>query len=153
MSFNSRTPGGVRRCRRSVVRRRCYCFNSRTPGGVRQVGGRGAQTQGSFNSRTPGGVRPAVWLRVSSSRVFQFTHPGRGATLSTLKLSVGEMFQFTHPGRGATWRSRAVDALYRVSIHAPREGCDILVAVVLKVEVGFNSRTPGGVRLLLLDVQ
>ena len=33
-------------------------------------------------------------------------------------------FQFTHPGRGATAYPRASVSLSRVSIHAPREGCD-----------------------------
>ena len=44
------------------------------------------------------------------------------------------------------WRSRAVDALYRVSIHAPREGCDYPAPVGYEIEASFNSRTPGGVR-------
>ena len=59
---------------------------------------------------------------------FQFTHPGRGATkpyLLDLFAIVG--FQFTHPGRGAT-KERRIHPLGRyVSIHAPREGCDIVV--------------------------
>ena len=36
-----------------------------------------------------------------------------------------------------------------VSIHAPREGCDLTLAAVFVVPTGFNSRTPGGVRLVL----
>ena len=79
---------------------------------------------------------------------FQFTHPGRGATEYNLHLSATLKFQFTHPGRGATHTSRqswrALDRFnsrtpggvrlievkctpfsLRVSIHAPREGCDI----------------------------
>ena len=82
-------------------------------------------------------------------------------------------FQFTHPGRGATCqRSGFVGRLAEVSIHAPREGCDLLqdtttsrplsfqfthpgrgatlslLPMSLRLQ-GFNSRTPGGVRLLL----
>ena len=34
-----------------------------------------------------------------------------------------------------------------VSIHAPREGCDLLLLLVLPLLISFNSRTPGGVRL------
>ena len=35
-----------------------------------------------------------------------------------------------------------------VSIHAPREGCDTCVSrIVFRRGSGFNSRTPGGVRL------
>ena len=36
-----------------------------------------------------------------------------------------KLFQFTHPGRGATYVSAKVEAICNVSIHAPREGCDI----------------------------
>ena len=84
-------------------------------------------------------------------------------------------FQFTHPGRGATatsWRSQWATP---VSIHAPREGCDELwregriiwiefqfthpgrgatssiISIVMSV-IGFNSRTPGGVRLQPLSL-
>ena len=34
-----------------------------------------------------------------------------------------------------------------VSIHAPREGCDVRVSESVKGIASFNSRTPGGVRL------
>ena len=34
-------------------------------------------------------------------------------------------FQFTHPVRGATAIAEEVRALKAVSIHAPREGCDL----------------------------
>ena len=84
--------------------------------------------------------------------VFQFTHPGRGATgqwrractpLSSFNSrtpggvrqssSVGKpeskRFQFTHPGRGATHIKYLVLVSHRVSIHAPREGCDGQVMV------------------------
>ena len=57
---------------------------------------------------------------------FQFTHPGRGATASPLSLSWVIMFQFTHPGRGATVDSIVAVDKPEVSIHAPREGCDLL---------------------------
>ena len=57
------------------------------------------------------------------------------------------MFQFTHPGRGATSYTTTWDDNDDVSIHAPREGCDYKVEHVIVRKVGFNSRTPGGVRL------
>ena len=60
----------------------------------------------SFNSRTPGGVRLLRCVKVATMPMFQFTHPGRGATRSP---SVG---------------SCRLD----VSIHAPREGCDLFIA-------------------------
>ena len=33
-------------------------------------------------------------------------------------------FQFTHPGRGATGKDAIDGSFSKVSIHAPREGCD-----------------------------
>ena len=100
-----------------------------------------------FNSRTPGGVRHKMGRSPTLKYSFQFTHPGRGATYricfsvyhphvsihapregcdsSFRSMSrFANVFQFTHPGRGATTSRRSP---YRPSL-------------------GFNSRTPGGVR-------
>ncbi len=56
--------------------------------------------------------------------VFQFTHPVWGATDGVYAMSVGEAFQFTHPVWGATWGLARRDVGIKVSIHAPRVGCD-----------------------------
>ena len=80
---------------------------------------------------------------------FQFTHPGRGATKCwQASLDRRSRFQFTHPGRGATTRFDAVRPPAGVSIHAPREGCDKPGKNWKASLESFNSRTPGGVRLL-----
>ena len=55
-------------------------------------------------------------------------------------------FQFTHPGRGATRRLTRRVGNGKVSIHAPREGCDTEGQYRITEDCGFNSRTPGGVR-------
>ena len=125
MSFNSRTPGGVRQAKEesesasalfqfthpgrgatadAVREDTPYIgFNSRTPGGVRRKSiRRSRNTSKSFNSRTPGGVRLKASTHHSKIPLFQFTHPGRGATVEV--------------------RETGNDA--HVSIHAPREGCD-----------------------------
>ena len=78
-------------------------FNSRTPGGVRRTLSGTLKEEPSFNSRTPGGVRRQ-----------------RGLQLDNLL----KEFQFTHPGRGATSKPYPSISSRRVSIHAPREGCD-----------------------------
>ena len=128
----------------------------------------------SFNSRTPGGVRPYYDVEVYSDLPFQFTHPGRGATRSPMiGMLYFSAFQFTHPGRGATLNTfRGAKQPY-VSIHAPREGCDVHQLNVATNDVlfqfthpgrgatrsmgrcpasmaRFNSRTPGGVRLTMV---
>ena len=76
--------------------------------------------------------------------------PREGCDLSTFAFrpSFGA-FQFTHPGRGATWGMLGWILILRVSIHAPREGCDEAFGVDVVLLFGFNSRTPGGVRLLV----
>ena len=57
------------------------------------------------------------------------------------------MFQFTHPGRGATEEWMVCNYVKEVSIHAPREGCDLSILLLFTINQCFNSRTPGGVRL------
>ena len=81
---------------------------------------------------------------------FQFTHPGRGATKRKGYLTVCNVFQFTHPGRGATLESFCICRFLSVSIHAPREGCDLIKPPYSVCVNSFNSRTPGGVRRILL---
>ena len=56
-------------------------------------------------------------------------------------------FQFTHPGRGATVVRPISLVISMVSIHAPREGCDLIKPLYNVCVSSFNSRTPGGVRL------
>ena len=103
LSFNSRTPGGVRPHRHHRGCRQCEfqfthpgrgatlscrlviciwsCFNSRTPGGVRRLRDTSLKLLSlCFNSRTPGGVRLTIGYGIRLPRT--------------------------------------------VSIHAPREGCD-----------------------------
>ena len=55
-------------------------------------------------------------------------------------------FQFTHPGRGATEIALCQAVRHQVSIHAPREGCDVFFFSLVWAKKSFNSRTPGGVR-------
>ena len=124
-SFNSRTPGGVRLgqcfpCRQSV---QVSIHAPREGCDIQHISGGGRKV--CFNSRTPGGVRLLTLLSADTTAVFQFTHPGRGATSQ-----VGRLLPE-----------------FRVSIHAPREGCDEDLFLLSLRDLSFNSRTPGGVRL------
>ena len=147
MTFQFTHPGrGATRGMGAPGRGACG-FNSRTPGGVRQQWQIWAIVTLSFNSRTPGGVR----------------------LLITYALSIWLWFQFTHPGRGATLQPRHHTLTSQVSIHAPREGCDLSSKLPYATRDRFqfthpgrgatrasslrgcllpcfNSRTPGGVR-------
>ena len=78
---------------------------------------------------------------------FQFTHPGRGATGT--KRSSSERtgcFNSRTPGGVRLKPSSSLSLPVVVSIHAPREGCDIELRACKLDFTSFNSRTPGGVR-------
>ena len=148
-SFNSRTPGGVRRGRGVGLAQGCHGFNSRTPGGVRlhhpPIG-----TDGSGVSiHAP---REGCDVKVSDLKILlnsvSIHAPREGCDYLSLaplrhcgivsihapregcdKLSMDSVrylleFQFTHPGRGATTPRAGRPYTRGVSIHAPREGCD-----------------------------
>ena len=74
-----------------------------------------------FNSRTPGGVRLEGLTLGETLPQFQFTHPGRGAT------------NCGYPDFGDI----------PVSIHAPREGCDPIVATLNLSHSLFQFTHPG----------
>ena len=168
--FNSRTPGGVRHHASAITDSKIISFNSRTPGGVRPQG-REIPYQGyQVSIHAPReGCDSTRSIRAIFAIEFQFTHPGRGATKVQTLLSMPicsfnsrtpggvrqraivvasaeSVFQFTHPGRGATYSCQLRSNHYRVSIHAPREGCDIDLTPSVCLLISFNSRTPGGVR-------
>ena len=75
--------------------------------------------------------------------MFQSTHPVRGATYPIYdEKHREELFQSTHPVRGATetaaYRARGL----RVSIHAPREGCDQRILPTPRIRGRFQSTHP-----------
>ena len=110
LSFNSRTPGGVRQ-RRSALRSCC---------------------QGGFNSRTPGGVRLEMLSLLDTTRTFQFTHPGRGATTTAQRIVLSHRcFNSRTPGGVRHCPPRRRSRSYLVSIHAPREGCDLTILLMM----------------------
>ena len=121
-------------------------FNSRTPCGVRRGLINNEYAQASFNSRTPCGVRHSTLTSYTNRLEFQFTHPVWGATRSTRSTSTTSRFQFTHPVWDATSALGYQEIESRVSIHAPRVGCDDNAGAGTGSSPRFNSRTPCGVR-------
>ena len=76
-------------------------------------------------------------------QIFQSTHPVRGATLTLILRRSPTIFQSTHPVRGATPLPPAIGTeQLRISIHAPREGCDVEVMAYQWPSINFNPRTP-----------
>ena len=73
---------------------------------------------------------------------FQSTHPVRGATGGTPQRRQGMAFQSTHPVRGATVDDLVFRVELAISIHAPREGCDITVTGTATYVNPFQSTHP-----------
>ena len=114
-----------------VVIIKLFSFNSRTPCGVRPYTAKTFKDLfARFNSRTPCGVRLRQINDFRHGKEFQFTHPVWGATPSGSFAKPSTTFQFTHPVWGATSeRSTTSAPPARVSIHAPRVGCDSTIAL------------------------
>ena len=100
-------------------RRRWY-FNPRAPRGARLWNRRFVVTARNFNPRAPRGARPTL------RRCWE------GRTV----------FQSTRPARGATFRHKGCPAIFRISIHAPREGRDHVRQSSLKAAEEFQSTRP-----------
>ena len=81
LSFNSRTPGGVRPYMADVATKVVDVSIHAPREGCDTIVGTNMPADIGFNSRTPGGVRPRVLSSEVSQAEFQFTHPGRGATV------------------------------------------------------------------------
>ena len=174
-NFNPRTPCGVRllggldiigvRGAISIHAPRVGCDGCQ-PGC--QPGGH------NFNPRTPCGVRRwacssskmmAEKISIHAPRVgcdlrlphrdvqegaFQSTHPVWGATVWYILHEVMQkIFQSTHPVWGATGSVAPTVVTAKISIHAPRVGCDAQSRNLPLRQRDFNPRTPCGVRQYL----
>ena len=148
-SFNSRTPCGVRRkaeavndyralfqfthpvrgatARLAIYTASSQCFNSRTPCGVR-LPERGAGNQAhAVSIHAPrAGCDTQDYLQQVLSAKFQFTHPVRGATRAHFcSTSMEACFNSRTPCGVRLLPTFVTDSPMRVSIHAPRAGCDL----------------------------
>ena len=149
------------------------CFNSRTPRGVRPPLPAGAGHHSRFNSRTPRGVRRRWQLRIRKRHRRRFnsrTPRGVRPSLSLMTAVKGTSFNSRTP-RGVRLKKKKIPAEgRRVSIHAPRVGCDSTPnaktpaspkfqfthpawgatsscpSACAITSLRFNSRTPRGVR-------
>ena len=100
-------------------------FNPRAPCGARRRVGDTVYTLLNFNPRTPCGVRRGRCYEIQQHQHFNPRTPcgvRRGALHSRLNQL---RFQSTHPVRGATRCKREDRCIYKISIHAPRAGCDL----------------------------
>ncbi len=149
-NFNPRTPGGVRP---STTKPRLFArsiFQSTHPGwGATSSLRPPSAVKVKFQSTHPGwGATGRAGSSGRSQLSFQSTHPGWGATSSPKGKKIRSVeFQSTHPGWGATMDVTDLKAGIKISIHAPRVGCDSMRLIIHgTLGVDFNPRTPGGVR-------
>ena len=52
------------------------------------------------------------------------------------------IFQSTHPVRGATNLPKTCNAWFLISIHAPREGCDVIVGADFQTSFEISIHAP-----------
>ena len=144
-------------------------FNPRTPCGVRPPPCRGLPKRSKFQSTHPlrGATQasPTKWepryisihaplagcdhfvVECRCARDISIHAPLAGCDpVSYQSMSSSHAFQSTHPLRGATILRRVRTQTNIVSIHAPLAGCDKALPAHKTVIVGFNPRTPCGVR-------
>ena len=79
-----------------------------------------------FQSTPPARGATQVGQPVQLSQVFQSTPPARGATEDSYMSNIDKQFQSTPPARGATGHDRPMQHRIAISIHAPREGGDLV---------------------------
>ena len=163
--FNPRPPRGGRR-RQIPPPRQSTDFNPRPPrGGRRQIKKEGSRTAAisihapreggdrspahpdgqkrDFNPRPPrGGRRRHICSAMSYSR-FQSTPPARGATGLFCTHRPDIKYFNPRPPRGGRlchlWQTRK---MLLISIHAPREGGDVVALVKPSAHCGFQSTPP-----------
>ena len=140
-------------------------FNPRAPHGARQVAMQKALPDLGFNPRAPHGARhpsrqdghhgqrvsihaprtgrdARLWTSPAISGGFnpRAPHGARHPVISNVRFTL--KFQSTRPARGATCFCRTRFCRFRVSIHAPRTGRDILMTMSVVWLAMFQSTRP-----------
>ena len=164
--FNPRTPCGVRQSA-SRIRTDEKWISIHAPHAGCDIDFQQSRPLGvHFNPRTPCGVRRKGTGNGESGNIFQSTHPMRGATYLLMDSKFPyPLFQSTHPMRGATRDikrkgakrkyfnprtpcgvrragRRSATHRYRISIHAPHAGCDVLPPMRSLLRQTFQSTHP-----------
>ena len=122
-------------------------FNPRRPRGGRRHATRTVEHHGHFNPRPPRGGRPRH-VEIVRHRLQYFNpRPPRGGRLAARDLHRGgRTFQSMPPARGATSSPAMAITEAIISIHAPREGGDVVVLHGIVGGDDFNPRPPRGGR-------
>ena len=96
-----------------------------------------------FQSTPPArGATVPITRLIAGTQKFQSTPPARGATNYTSLFIVCRVFQSTPPARGATDLLSDLRKIEAISIHAPREGGDLLTAPVVVIVAFISIHAP-----------
>ena len=102
-------------------------FNPRTPRGVRRPGAGRLHHQMPISIHAPREGCDGIGVPAGHDPLLHFNpRTPRGVRLGPqMILTRPPVFQSTHPARGATSKVDLVFQQAKISIHAPREGCDL----------------------------
>ena len=92
-------------------------------------------------------MRPEAVQRIKRGKKFQSTHPVRGATRRGAPYQRCRRISIHAPRAGCDVVLQRHRQPLRISIHAPRAGCDVRSDAYARSHQDFNPRTPCGVRL------
>ena len=121
----------------------CTDFYPRSPRGERlNAHGRTEPARVHFYPRSPRGERPTRLVLKVRTLVFLSTLPARGATKGGVYDCHRLRFLSTLPARGATKASAVQPGHSGISIHAPREGSDLALALCWAAVISFLSTLP-----------
>ena len=126
LDFNPRTPRGVRQAGSVHLLPQLLHFNPRTPRGVRPVDSARCRTATHFNPRTPRGVRRVVCFKTEEGGQYFNPRTPRGVRPGVLLPCAHCGGISIHaPREGCDVVQPSLRPPDRISIHAPREGCDV----------------------------
>ena len=117
-------------------------FYPRSPRGERLQHSRPRLWGRNFYPRSPRGERLNPLPTFTESQGFLSTLPARGATDPANWMGKLAVFLSTLPARGATDRGGVHQARRGISIHAPREGSDVLLSLLKDAIIEFLSTLP-----------
>ena len=144
--FNPRAPRGARRTKPRTGPRR-YRFQSTRPArGATPLERGGAKAFIDFNPRAPRGARPDEEIIAAADWIFQSTRPARGATGSRWACSSSLPISIHAPREGRDELLAGAVVAGDISIHAPREGRDGRTPPAVPKAAYFNPRAPRGAR-------
>ena len=125
----------------------CLSFNPRTPGGVRQRLSTSTPPCNKFQSTHPGW---GATNTVDDFTVYNTVsiHAPRVGCDTRKRYRMEWFYSFNPRTPGGVRREDVTISIFPcVSIHAPRVGCDNVSVIRQIGKDSFNPRTPGGVRL------